>query len=177
MDPSRDRKLVDHVSELSDAIYRGLTKGRSPQSEGFSVRWRVAELERAYGGPRAAATIVGVSYRTWQRWRSGAGLPSPVNAVRLGDLIRRARLRPGRERRLRQADPPMILFRGEVWYSSTREREIDLGPHVHEGAVGELIDAYLSRDDAGMDELFRALMHEYVQGMEIVRTDSIVFGV
>lgn len=170
MEPTQER-------QTARAIYHGLTKGRSPATEQRPLPWRLAELERSAGGPGAAARQVGVSDRTWRRWKSGGGQPAPNNQRELGRALRRARLRPGRERRL-IGRKPKIIFRGTVRFSAdVRERDIDLSPFVDDAFMRDLTAAYLRGDDRGMVEIFEERgLGSYLAGLEIIHVDSISFG-
>lgn len=156
-------------------LYRAITNGRSPATEIASAAARLAELERAHGGGAAAARAVGVSLRTWQRWRVAAAgtasaarerqRPSKASELRLTQAVRRARLKPGREARLRRSR--VLRVTGEYVVSSDRrQRSEDIGPHV--GALrGKILDAYLAGDNREMARLFTRALDEYIDGLEV----------
>lgn len=136
-------------------------------------------IERAEGGPGAAARSLGVTQRTWQRWRSGeVRRLKPANAASLRLAVRRLRLSPGRERRLRAAGlaghAPSFTVRGWLIVSSDeRYREdaekgkgVPIGSYISEEVdrIGPVVDAFLRGDDDGMTEAFQAALDDYVAG-------------
>lgn len=142
--------------DLGEAIYREITGGRSPHTEvrgGWSaaVEYLVGEA----GSARAAARELGVSESTFRGWRHGRtprdGGDYVLDAARR--MQRRARLRPGREARLRKpgalGDAKLV---GRLSYDGAPEpdRDVEIGDYLDE-VQNDLVDAYL--DGAGLDEL------------------------
>lgn len=135
-------------------------------------------IERAEGGPGAAARAMGVTSRTWQRWRSGEIKKlKPAHAASLQLAVRRLRLSAGREKRLRAAgramDAPGFTVRGWLIVSNDeRYRENAEGGGVPIGLnlsqevdrIGPIVDAFLRGDDEAMTAAFQAALDDYVPG-------------
>jgi hypothetical protein len=160
---------------IKEAVSRALTRRAASTGEGVTSR-TVAELERHAGGHAAAAREAGVSPETWRRWRNGTQTPSRRRREGLEAAVRRARLRPGRERRLRESRPAITLTATVRVSSDTRERTIDLGAYAEPGYMGELIDAYLDGNEDRQTELIEGLLDSYVPGMEIEDASSLHVG-
>lgn len=127
------------MSSLGEHVYRAITGGRSPHTEGEIGR-QLAELQRGYGGARQAADAIGVARSTFRRWLSG-GRPSERSQSLLLAGQRRARLSAGRERRLRSSGA--IKYSGVMRVSGdTRTRTVDA--RVGSGIWSPLIDQYLA---------------------------------
>lgn len=144
--------------DFTDALYRGITNGRSRATEGRSVPGMVAELARALGTKPPA----GLSPRTWQRLRND---PSKGTTPRTRSLLalaqRRARLAAKREARLRRPHPTIeitadVRISNTVQYSRTLHvgKWIDAdgyhGPMVR-GVLGRTLDHWLRGDDLGAE--------------------------
>lgn len=161
---------------MRDELYRALTGGRSPRTEGLSVAAMVGEVERFAGSGRAAARLAGVPESTWRGLRAGR-VASPkeptVNALRRAQ--RRVRLSRGREARIRNGAP--FGVRGTVVVSSDVRPE---RPLVISGwkawdamAAGSMLDKWLQGDDAGAEQVIRDAIAQEVPGMRVEQTDEV----
>ncbi len=122
---------------LGDAIYRRMTGGKSPATEGA-----MREIEAFAGGKAAAARLVGVHPATWRRWSAGGG-QSKGSANLLKMASRRVRLSPGREERIRNTDPRDVEIRTKEKHSG-RERTIDgVGMALDDQVMDLIVDKYL----------------------------------
>lgn len=154
--------------DIGDALYRAITRGRSPATEGGSVASMVAEVYRALGvhGPP------GISASTWRDLRAKPErrrTPATIRALRLAQ--RRARLSPAREAKLRtpRPTPTPFVIKGKVWISASAEiRELRIhtweddddfhGTEPLNGLMDRMIGDWLAGEDAGMvDRLDTAL--------------------
>lgn len=164
---------------VTEAAYKFVSGRYSLGGESRLGRVELMErIERAEGGPGAAARAMGVTQRTWQRWRSGEIKklkPGNANALRLA--VRRLRLAPGRERRLRAAGvemyAPGFTVRGWLIVSNEeRYREgvdgkgVPIGKHLSQEVdrIGPIVDAFLRGDDEAMTEFFQKALNDYVAG-------------
>jgi hypothetical protein len=149
-----------------------MVTGRSLSGEhDATVHERMSELERAAGGKGAAARMAGVSERSWRDWRRGTHNPSRLSAERLRGAVRRARLSPGRETKLRD-------FRGAVTITGkfrvskdVRMRKVkmtrnNLPKHAHD-IPGRIVDDVLSGDDQTAGDRLLGLVGAYAPGMEV----------
>jgi DNA-binding transcriptional regulator YdaS (Cro superfamily) len=154
------------IQTAGDAVYRGLT-GLSPATEPRTLAGQLEALVRAAGGEGAAARYVGVHPATFRRWRHGYTQPGPRSRPLLRGATRRARLRPGRERLLRQRN----AFTISAWWTVSddrRHRTVNLGPYVAGGLVGLVIDAYLAGDDHQAWVLIDAFaVQDYIPGADV----------
>lgn len=145
----------DRIAAL---VYRGVTGGRyALAGELASIERRLASLERAYGGVRQAAAATGVSTRTWQRWKVAAEARpgerrerqgvSAKSEAKLKQAMRRSRLGPRREQRVRQSSIQLhVKSRYDEEPRTLDNSNLDLAP----GTADRMTDAYLVGDDAGM---------------------------
>ena len=134
--------------DLGTQIYRSFAH-RSPNTEPTSfadaVGWFV---KAASGNVSAAARLAGVPRRTMRDWVAG----KPTSDERRAQIVasaqmseRRARLAPGREKRLRALDGPgATSLVGTYNYGDGDEREVLIGPYLDEGTIPDMLDAYLS---------------------------------
>jgi hypothetical protein len=157
---------------MEAAVYRGITR-QSPATEQRRPAWRIAEIERRGVDPGAGAAAVGVTRRTWNRWKSGQSRPSAAHAERLSLLTRRVRLPAGRERRLRTKEPSVIIRATFRYSKDVRQRTVDVGPYVD---MDRVVDAYLAGDDAGAAGAIDEAIDEYVAGMDVTGVETIYFG-
>jgi DNA-binding transcriptional regulator YdaS (Cro superfamily) len=163
-----------------EAAYKWVTGGKSMRTEGrMSMRDQMAAVEKSAGGKAAAARAAGVSPTTWRRWAAGTQKPKPARVASLAGTaraaVRRARLSPGRESRVRGGEVPLSISARMVISSDERDRDIDLeGDDLDPGALDALVDAYLAGADA--DELAERLdevMWSYVPGIHVDEVDAI----
>ncbi len=164
---------------VTEAAYR-FVSGR--YALGSEARMGRVELMGAVeGSQRAAAAALGVSQRTWERWRSGQIVRMrPRNAAALRLAVRRLRLSPRREKRLRAAGrdglAPTLTVSGVQHVSNDRKLRgrdrgegmegAPVGIHLRDGVdrIGPVVDAFLSGDDEEMTDRFQALLDDYVPG-------------
>lgn len=157
--------------DLPTALYRAITGGRTPRTEGGSVASMVDELQRAHGTHAPA----GVSERTWRRLRADP-VRSVANATRkaLRGAQRRARLTAAREAKLRKPRPG-IEIKADVLISNTPQKQRWL--HVGKwpdpppgygapitGMMNDVLDAWLGGDDAGAVRAFMTPISEQILG-------------
>lgn len=133
--------------KFGEALYRLITNGRSPRTEPTTFPAALAVLIRSAGSAAGAARALGVSATTVRRWRDSGRAPAGRASlvVQVATAVeRRARLKPGREKRLRKPQPGMKVA-GKVKISDyEEERDIELGQYAEENAMGAAIDAYLA---------------------------------
>lgn len=150
--------------DLGEVIYREITNGRSPHTEVTSWSDALELIVGEAGSGRAAARELGIAETTLRGWRHGR---TPRDG---GDFVldaalkmqRRARLRPGREARLRKpgalGEAKLV---GRLSYDGAPEpdRDVGIGDYLSE-VQNDLVDAYL--DGASLDELAEI----FVDGIE-----------
>lgn len=136
--------------DLGELIYRELSGGLSPRTEAGDLPRMLAAVVRAAGGPTAAARAIGVHPSTMRRWRAGKSSPSARSAPLLMSAVRRARLTPAREKRIRRSNVTLHLqYRGEIRERDVNNGNLSLSPNVGD----DLCNAFLR--GAGTDELRR----------------------
>lgn len=159
-----------------EAAYRWVSGGKTLSSERrLGMAGRMAEIQKAAGTQAAAARAAGVDRRTWQRWAAGTQKPKPATLARLGPAVRRARLSPGREQRLRSGQGTLKIS-GDMRVSSTvKHRDIELaGEDINPDALNGLVDAFLA--GAGEDQLGEHLddvMQDYFGGIHVEDVDRL----
>lgn len=148
--------------ELPEALYRAITRGRSPQTEGRSVAAMVHEVQRVYGTKPPA----GIGEHTWRRMRNEPGRAFAAASIKaLRTAQRRVRLTPGREARLRKPRPPIEVY-GDIQVSETiTTRWLHVGrwpdpvpgygPPIT-GMLRGVLDEWLRGDDLGATAKFVA---------------------
>lgn len=142
------------------ATYRAITGGRSPRTETTDWMTSLQVFIRAHGSETAAARALDVPRRTLRNWLGKFGKPTTPPADRKARVVglmvraqRRARLAPGREKRLRAAK--VITISGIDRYDGEdREVSFYVGQGSSTGITGDvmnkLIDGYLLGAD-GLD--------------------------
>jgi hypothetical protein len=159
---------------LFDKVYRWITHGRSPATEYRDVSAAVRAQEARYGSGRKAAKALGIPESTWRGWRSGRP-PKPGNPhaerlrVETVKAERRARLKPGRERRLRAGGPIASQIgnvNGVLVVSSERgrTRDVDLADYITPESEQKIVDAYLSGREGAVEDAFREALDDYYPG-------------
>lgn len=142
----------------SAALYEGLTGhqpavfvGRDVQEDhGFLVR-RLDEIKSASGSDKATSQALGVSDRLIRYWRRGERNPGPAQVAALDILLRRVRLSPARERRLKSTRP--LTIDALVKYSQEwmdRRFKVSSSAAKHQPKAGHydaVIDRWLDGDD------------------------------
>jgi|SRR5262245_26554395 len=146
------------ADDLGTRTYAAISQrsiNTEPTSWTAALGWFV---KAAQGNVSGAARLAGVPRRSMRDWLSGVSKPKAgraaavIESARLSE--RRARLKPGRESRLRNGAPGSIVVKATYNYDGT-EREVAIGNYMDDYAVDELIDAYLSgADEAGLREEF-----------------------
>lgn len=168
--------------DLGDALYRALSNGRSPATEPDSVAGSIAWYMKHAGSESAAARMAGIPRRTFRDWRSGASKPKGgrggelVRAARQGE--RRLRLKPGREARLRDADPSAIKMHATYNYDGIERKNINIGQYLDDDAMNDFCDAFLAGADIdGLRDTFADSITQddsgfYERTMRLPTTDS-----
>lgn len=148
-----------HQADLGTRTYAAISQ-RSMNTEPSSWTAALGWFVKAAGGNvSAAARLAGVPRRSMRDWVSGVSRPKGPRAA---DLIRsaqlserRARLRPGREARLRNGNPDSIQVVAVYNYDGGTPRTCDVGKYMEPDALDQLVDAYLSgADEEQMREVF-----------------------
>lgn len=159
-----------------EAAYRWVSGGKTLSSERrLGMAGRMAEIQKAAGTQAAAARAAGVDRRTWQRWAAGTQKPKPATLARLGPAVRRARLSPRREQRLRSGQGTLKVSGIMVISSDRRHRSITLdGDEINPDALGALVDAFLSgADEEQLGEHLDDVMQDYVAGIHVEDVDTL----
>lgn len=150
------------MADLPTALYRAITRGRSPATEGRSLTSMVHEVQRTYG----TKPPPGIGEHTWRRMRNQPGWkfkPASVNALRAAQ--RRVRLAPGREARLRVPRPPIEVYADVKISEGITTRWLHVGrwpdpPHGYgppiTGMLRGVLDAWLAGDDGAAADRFMA---------------------
>lgn len=165
--------------EMSEAVYRALSGGRSPATElrGLGVPELVRAVESASGSQRAAAARLGVSPSTLRRWKAGSHRPRGLAGLQAAAkaALRRGRMGPRREAKLRGLGPWSIT--GVVVISAdTRRRTVQPGRELPEGHLSPAVDAYLRADDLGAAEVVERAIDQFIPGMHLVDVEAIRLG-
>lgn len=141
--------------DLGEAIYREITGGRSPHTELRGWSDALEFIVGQAGSGRAAARELGIAETTLRGWRHGRtprdGGDYVLDAARR--MQRRARLRPGREARLRQPgalDDAKLVGRLSYDGAPEPDRDVMIGDYMAD-VQNDIIDAYL--EGASLDEL------------------------
>lgn len=182
------------MPELADALYKGITGGRSRAIDAKPLAARVAAIEKRAGSRSAAAKLIGVSPETLRRWLKGGQTPTGKNAAKLDAAGRRAVLSARREEQLRKQkalstgkknprgktiiNRHRMVIKGTIRVSGDErdDRKIDVGEYLPAEVVGNVLDAWLSGDDARAVDLLTTGIHEhYVAGMELVQVNTLKF--
>lgn len=156
------------------ALGRGLTRQARPAPEAGSTEAKARALEGELGAAEAARRV-GVSERTWRRWKAG-GKPAGRNAEALNKQAqasaRRASISSRREARLRKTGA-YVRMSGKIGGDTpgarrrnTRHRMIGgegtASIRLNGGDMGAILDAWESGDDAAALDLLRdAVADEY----------------
>lgn len=159
---------------VTEAAYKLVSGRYSLRSERRMGRGELMDvIEGKLGGSKAAAGLLGVSQRTWQRWRSGQVQNLKAgNALALKQAVRRIRLAPSRERRLRAAGKacfaPTLVVKG-TFKVSNEDRPKKVAPigrylDAVQDRIGPIVDAFLAGNDMGMTEAFQVMSDDYVAG-------------
>lgn len=147
--------IQHHPKDLGTAVYRALSGGRSPNTEPSSFADALKWFVKAAGGNvSAAARLAGVPRRSFRDWMDGKSSPGQQRrdqvaaSARLSE--RRARVTPGREKRLRGRASDGIVITGSYNYDPG-PRKVAIGQYMADGVIDDLLDAYLN--GAQPDEL------------------------
>lgn len=165
---------------IFDKVYRYITRGRSPATEGRrGLPEMIRQQEIKHGSGRAAARAWGIPESTWRSWRNGrpakAKHSTVIDALKAEHVKteRRARLSPGREKKLRAgtaAPGPLHAQFGDVTgtliiSSDERTRSIDLSQWITPESEQAIVDAYLSGRDGAVEQAIKDAMDDYVPGV------------
>ncbi len=135
-------------ASIGEALYREITGGRSPRTEVHSVGGAIEHfMARAGGVASRAARLAGVPASTFRAWTRGRQPKNPGDIVeRASRSDRRARLRPGREARLRGSSMTGITLNATYDYDG-RPRDVAIGGYLdYITLADDLVDAYLAGD-------------------------------
>lgn len=134
---------------IEDALYRAITGGRSPATEGVDAPSMIAEIERRTGmNHTQAAAYFQVPRTTWRNWRQG-GHPKLDAFARLRVAQRRLRLAAGRERWLR-ANPACAVLAEVKISADVRDRVLRVSTWEawrNSPPMGRVLDAWLRAHD------------------------------
>lgn len=155
---------MPNAHDLGTRTYAAIS-GRSLSTEPSSWTGALGWFVKAAGGNvSAAARLAGVPRRSMRDWLSGVSRPKGpresalIRSAQLSE--RRARLRPGREARLRNGTSGGVTIVGSYNYDddssgNAKSRTVDIGKFMEPDAVDQLVDAYLSgADEEGLREVF-----------------------
>lgn len=105
--------------EINAALDRAITApalpgAKSPITQRRGLLSRLRALEKAHGGPRAAAAEAGVHPETWSKWKRGKAKPSPRSLIRVdsayqSDLARRGNTPIRRRHHAAQIDHQLMF--------------------------------------------------------------------
>lgn len=127
--------------DFGEMIYRTLSGGLSSHTESADLPRMLSAILKAAGSPTAAARIIGVHPSTLRRWRAGTASPSARSAPLLQRAVRRARLTPRREARIRASAPALRV----VQRDNGRRRDLDARNFGwRPGASNDVVDAFLA---------------------------------
>lgn len=151
------------MDNRNGVTYRAITGGRSPRTEVDDWQSGLAFFIRLHGSETAAARALDVPRRTLRNWLGKFGRtivpPADRKARVIGVMVnaqRRARLKPGREKRLRAAKT--ITVEGTDRYDGApRTTVFTVGKGGSLGITADvmtrLVDAYLNGANAGPENL------------------------
>lgn len=152
---------------LIEALYESLAGGRSRPPAGATFGHLLGLLVQLAGSGAAAARRLGVSPTTLYRWRRGTQQPRTGASV-IDRAIRRATLDPELERDIKAKTRTMRIHGTVTISKDTRARKLDVGRHIPKRKTQNIINAWLSGDDARTGRLlWAAIDKHYVDGIEI----------
>ncbi|MFJ2884287.1 helix-turn-helix domain-containing protein [Streptomyces sp. NPDC087272] len=187
---------------LNDALFKSLTK-RSAKSEQRSVTMRAGQLLKRMGGSvKEAAAKVGSSPRTFKRWLSGESTPKAANSRSLNLANRDVLVPQGRRDRLERSANDEYLSYDEASDSwgvhrpegigmlgggfvvdatirvsrDVRRRSVNLGEYLSSGHMTELLNAFLSGNEAGAAGVVAEGFELWVPQAEVLEIHEISFG-
>ena len=132
--------------QLGAAVYRAFT-GRSIATEARDMPTVMRAVERAIGGPGAAARAAGVHPSTWRRWRAGTQRPGPRTRDAFFKASRHA-LMPLRRQEKFESRLPYVKARAQI-SSDDRVRELDATSlDWNSDGMADVIGAYLDGGSA-----------------------------
>lgn len=148
--------------EIEDILYRAITGGRSPHTEGFSSAIR--ELRRQVDTTAEMARRLGIPRRTVGDWLNKGVQPKPQHRQTVMEALRRHRLRLRRELRLQRGAVRIVAE--QRYTEKGRTDNVRIWVHPRQGspynigwdpnANGRIIDAYLAGDMRAAAEAFIA---------------------
>ncbi|MGQ4342523.1 hypothetical protein ACN6LF_001368 [[Kitasatospora] papulosa] len=185
-----------------EALFRALSK-RSAKSEDRAVNVRAGQLLKRMGGSvKEAAAKVGASPRTFKRWLDGQATPKAANSEALNRANRDVLAPQGRrERLLKSADDEHLGYdeASDSWgvhrpeglgspsggfvvdatitvSQDTRRRTVNLGEYLSSGHMAELLDAYMSGNEAKAQGVLAEGFELWVPQAEVNAVHGISFG-
>lgn len=172
------------MADLADAITTGITH-REPVSEDSPLADILAELIAAAGSGKGAAAALGVSPTTFYRWNNYAtdaerGIRQAPKASRRAMVAaaRRLALSPSHERRIKSGELRLtIKGRAHASGEKARPRTAEVGRYIPLRKMGNVVNAWLSGDDARMERLlYKHIDTHYAPDMEFDTIDWAEFG-
>lgn len=172
---------------VGEAIYQALTGKSARAAEKMSTREKVQEMMQRYESTARVAEKVGVSQRTVQRWLKGTQEAKDTkrssNATKLNQAHRAARITPGRAAKFKgsaTAPAPGIRGSGGLYLfgrirvsSDVRDRGINPGGHIPQGALDRVIDAMIQGGPGAAEAELNAVLGHYVPGMTVESIEEI----
>lgn len=172
--------------ELGDHLYRAITGGRSPRTEGFHSA--LGELRRQVPSTTDLAARIGFPRKTVADWLNKGSMPRGARREEahqtILEALRRHRLRLGREARLRGAPDAKLVVEVKQRYHDKRPTgqhrtwkhpqgdspyNIEWDPRAN----GRIIDAYLAGDmEAAAEEFIRGIGDQSYQEMTTPDNDD-----
>lgn len=150
--------------EIENLLYRAITGGRSPHTEGFQSA--VRELRRQVDTTAEMARRLGIPRRTVGDWLNKGVQPKPAHRQTVMEALRRHRLRLGRESRLKGGAVRIVAY--QRYTEDDRDDNVRVWVHPRGGspyniswdsnANRSIIDAYLAGD-------MRAAAQAFIDGI------------
>jgi hypothetical protein len=139
------------MSTLDQLIYTAFAfRGR--RAEARTVPDQITAIEDAVGGSRKASELLGVTQRTWQRWRAGTMRPAPARAAQLAVAQRLILVPASRIERQIETNSPVIR-----WFNQYDRRMRTTDARAlkwADGGVRRVWERWQLGDDTGARETF-----------------------
>lgn len=147
--------------DIGQALFRHIA-GSSPRRAVNDFSTAISFVAGQHKSKAAAARALGVAPSTFRRWLGGAK-PKPERAAGIisaaKGMQRRARLSPGREKRLRRGGGNITVLAKYDYDQTEQFREIAMYRYLDADVGDHLVDAYL--EGAGPDTLAE-IFHESI---------------
>lgn len=164
--------MAGKIRNLAGALYRALTGGRSPKSEGKNTQERAAALVKKHGSTKEAAKAAGVSQRTMQKWVKGTQQAKNTsrgrNADKLAAAERQARMTKAGEKRVANSTGKAtgsgegLRIKAIIRVSQDeRERTIRPGEHLPAGAMDSVIQRFIDEGPEAAAQELQDLLNVY----------------